>query len=406
MPDYTMFAKNWVKLLSRDRLPGIATKVRMGGSLKRYSAGGPYDPFYQGNDRSFPESNSQVRLPGLGDTRRGIALLRRGGNLRKYGLGTESLQFNKPAVSDELSQTPTFRSGALHNDFNEARADQSEPQQKSSFDWAGAATDVAPYATNVLNAFRQLPGPPTLVQQSYIRPVLGNFSASRNSISRYLRQQQYNNNLNIGNKVGAAAASAAAMGQAIEGQNQVTQQEQNFNAQQKGQANAINANIEFGNVGRLNEFNKEKVAKQIAQQNLRYENVANASDKFQLQRRDKAQIALENRKIDLLPKLYEDTGVFDRNLLDEQSAERSSLRRGYRRLRKKEDGGPISIDKYQDNSNEYSKGGSIHIKPSHRGRFTAFKKRTGETTEEALHSKSPSVRKMANFAKNAASWHH
>lgn len=54
----------------------------------------------------------------------------------------------------------------------------------------------------------------------------------------------------------------------------------------------------------------------------------------------------------------------------------------------------------------YSSGGGIHIKPSHEGRFTAYKKRTGKTTEEALHSKDPHVRQMANFARNAAHWKH
>jgi len=48
----------------------------------------------------------------------------------------------------------------------------------------------------------------------------------------------------------------------------------------------------------------------------------------------------------------------------------------------------------------------IHIKPENKGKFTAYKKRTGKTTEEALHSKDPHVRKMANFARNAAKWHH
>jgi len=52
------------------------------------------------------------------------------------------------------------------------------------------------------------------------------------------------------------------------------------------------------------------------------------------------------------------------------------------------------------------KNGGIHIKPSHKGRFTAYKQRTGKTTEEALHSKNPHVRQMANFARNAAKWKH
>jgi hypothetical protein len=48
----------------------------------------------------------------------------------------------------------------------------------------------------------------------------------------------------------------------------------------------------------------------------------------------------------------------------------------------------------------------ILIKPQNKGKFTAYKKRTGTTTSQALHSKNPKVRKMANFARNAAKWHH
>lgn len=48
---------------------------------------------------------------------------------------------------------------------------------------------------------------------------------------------------------------------------------------------------------------------------------------------------------------------------------------------------------------------AIKIKPENKGKFTAYKKRTGKTTEEALHSSDPHVRKMANFAKNAKKWH-
>jgi hypothetical protein len=43
----------------------------------------------------------------------------------------------------------------------------------------------------------------------------------------------------------------------------------------------------------------------------------------------------------------------------------------------------------------------MEIKKSHRGLFTAWKKRTGKTTTEALHSKDKHVRAMAMFAKMA-----
>lgn len=49
---------------------------------------------------------------------------------------------------------------------------------------------------------------------------------------------------------------------------------------------------------------------------------------------------------------------------------------------------------------------AIHIKKKNRGKFTAYKKRTGKTTAECLHSKNPHVRQMANFARNARKWKH
>ena len=53
------------------------------------------------------------------------------------------------------------------------------------------------------------------------------------------------------------------------------------------------------------------------------------------------------------------------------------------------------------------KNSGIHIKPSHRGRFTQYlKSHPGMTAEKAKHSKSAAVRKMATFALNARKWRH
>ena len=54
---------------------------------------------------------------------------------------------------------------------------------------------------------------------------------------------------------------------------------------------------------------------------------------------------------------------------------------------------------------KYGKDSGIHIKPSHRGRFTSYlKSHPGMTAEKAKHSKSAAVRKMATFALNARKW--
>lgn len=54
----------------------------------------------------------------------------------------------------------------------------------------------------------------------------------------------------------------------------------------------------------------------------------------------------------------------------------------------------------------FAHGGSIHIKPENKGKFTETKKRTGKTTEELTHSSNPLTKKRAIFAQNAKKWHH
>lgn len=51
-------------------------------------------------------------------------------------------------------------------------------------------------------------------------------------------------------------------------------------------------------------------------------------------------------------------------------------------------------------------GGKIYIKPSHRGRFTALKERTGHSTTWFKENGTPAQKKMATFALNAAKWKH
>jgi hypothetical protein len=51
-------------------------------------------------------------------------------------------------------------------------------------------------------------------------------------------------------------------------------------------------------------------------------------------------------------------------------------------------------------------GGSIHIKPENRGKFTATMKRTGKSASELAHSSNPLTRRRAVFALNARKWNH
>ena len=79
-------------------------------------------------------------------------------------------------------------------------------------------------------------------------------------------------------------------------------------------------------------------------------------------------------------------------------------------------GGPVNMRSFSPMSpfgNRYSKGGSIRIKPSKRGTFTAAAKKHGKSVQafasQVLANKenySPAMVKKANFARNAVKWKH
>ena len=57
-------------------------------------------------------------------------------------------------------------------------------------------------------------------------------------------------------------------------------------------------------------------------------------------------------------------------------------------------------------ANPFAGGGDIHIKPSHRGRLTELKERTGKSEAELYNDGNPAHKKMVVFARNARKWNH
>ena len=63
------------------------------------------------------------------------------------------------------------------------------------------------------------------------------------------------------------------------------------------------------------------------------------------------------------------------------------------------------VDPNNDTGYKYGKESGIHIKPSHRGRLTALKKRTGKSEAELYKNGSAAVREMITFARSSRKWH-
>lgn len=68
--------------------------------------------------------------------------------------------------------------------------------------------------------------------------------------------------------------------------------------------------------------------------------------------------------------------------------------------------GSGAVGAYANESTGFKNGKDIYIKPSHRGRLTALKKRTGKSEAELYRTGSAATRKMITFARNARKWKH
>jgi hypothetical protein len=183
-------------------------------------------------------------------------------------------------------------------------------------DWKGGLNATVPYLSNIVNSFRRLPQPNAPLTEDYIDSNLVNFDAQRGEI----KNLQSNTNAGLDYRVANPAIRQALKGQTlsavISGMNNLAEKEGNLNAGIKNQTAQANSVIGARNTERMNNYRSELVSRKMNQQRLDSENFANLSDKYQMNQRDKSLMDLENRKLDILPKLYKDTGVFDRNLVE------------------------------------------------------------------------------------------
>lgn len=321
---------------------------------------------------------------------------------------------------------------------------------------------AVPYASNFVNAFRKLPMPYEPQQETYISPSLVNYSGARANAAAELGNYNRETDYKVAQHTLAQGLKAKALAGSIANLNNLAMQEGNTNAFIKNQTNQFNQGIQARNLQRIQDYNDSLLSRSLKQQELNSENIANLSDKYQMQQRDKNLYELEQRKLGIIPKFY-DTGVYGRQLTPEhEAALKSLMNRGY------EDGGYIEdgsttplaadepydpkkrlriiterdnkrdsvrrqlnlkfnndfdkvnrgmLDYYQTEPKEYktvslrggmkySSGGTIHINPANKGKFNALKARTGKSTEELTHSSNPLTRKRAIFAQNARKWHH
>lgn len=180
-------------------------------------------------------------------------------------------------------------------------------RERRRFNLNGVTTNLsklAPYASNIVNAFRSAPLP----QAPQLETVSGEVSpirldAARNDIARTVRGINRGITQTTQGQTGDAiqaanlATSLDAYGRVAQAEAQQNQQIRMFNAQQ-------NQAVSARNVERMNSYNDQILARNIAQQRAQSENLANLTDKVVMDQTRKDMLALDKEKFDIISRMY------------------------------------------------------------------------------------------------------
>lgn len=193
------------------------------------------------------------------------------------------------------------------------------------------ATKLAPYASNIYNMFRRLPEVPVPITDPTLRPNFVSYEGSRTEARNQARGLMRSLREGTPNRAVSDANSAAALATTISEVNKINEAENLANTDIRNRTAMINASIRARNNALMNQYERDKVSRIIAGQNLTADNIANVGDKYQLQQRDRNLFDLEGRRLDVLSRMY-DRGV-DREISDLTEREREFL--GLNRKKKK-----------------------------------------------------------------------
>jgi len=173
------------------------------------------------------------------------------------------------------------------------------------------ANGIAPFASNIINAFRRPPVParPTMDSPPVFRRV--NLDNDRYQVNRQI------NAANVAADRTLPANTAAAVrqynvGQQLNELSKISQQERNTNIGIDNQQAAANAQVAASNNAKTDDYNMLLSEREVARQRESSVNWANAADKFVAIQNEKRKAKTDMDKARVLSSIYGKSGVLNR----------------------------------------------------------------------------------------------
>lgn len=174
-----------------------------------------------------------------------------------------------------------------------------------------AADQIAPFASNIVNATRTPPMPkvPGMVNPVTLSRI--RLDATRAKADSAARVQDLSADRSL-DEQSAAAVRSSNLARNLDTQGQISEQEAFLNARQKAEAAGMNLNVDAMNTSAMNKYSDELVGRGNAIQRTQSENMSNASDKFIGMRNEQAKANLDMQKLTTLSQIWKESGVYDR----------------------------------------------------------------------------------------------
>lgn len=170
---------------------------------------------------------------------------------------------------------------------------------------------IAPYISNITNAFRTPPRPSQPIMDPYVTLAKSNLTGERNQslVDEHTYDRSVNNNVQ-GNT--GEALKLYNKGRGFTERSAINQRENENNIGITNMQARLDTDINVRNTDKRNDFLKENTARDIAEQRTQSENVANAGDKAVEIRDENEKARVNLAQANVLASEFKNSGVLDR----------------------------------------------------------------------------------------------
>lgn len=215
-------------------------------------------------------------------------------------------------------------------------------------DWKGISAkaqsvgnSVAPFISNIANAFRKPPMPKLPYLNSFTNLSKINLDDERNRVNRAVMASDVAGDRNLPSNT-AAAVHSSNLAVKLNQLSSISERESNANAGIANQQAQMDMQTSFANNGKMDDYNDSLVERQVAQQREQSQNLSNASDKYVSIRneKDKANVALQQTQ--MMSHAFDNSQVMGRLRWKAKLAgEKDPLGRDYKDLDGSPSGTPV-----------------------------------------------------------------